>query len=284
MDVGIGLPNALLDVEGPELVAWAHRAEQRGFSVLGTIGRMAYGSHEELIALAAAAGATERIELMTTVLVAPPRQAVLLAKQAATLQAMSGGRFRLGLGIGGRDDDWLALGEEPKNKGQKLEECIATCRSVWAGRKPDGALLPVGPKPPNLPIVLGGYSDPAFRRAGRLADAFVAGPMPAEAVAGAYEVVKASAAQAQRDAPPAYAARYVAIGDDVADEADRNARSYYGFAGAGVVQMVQDGILRSSEDVRETLDNLAQVGVVEVCLWPLSRSIDQVDRVADAAL
>ena len=284
MDVGMGVPNALLDVEGPELVAWARRAEQRGFSVLGTIGRIAYGSHEELIALAGAAGATERIELMTTVLVAPPRQAVLLAKQAATLQAVSGGRFRLGLGIGGRDDDWLALGEEPKDKGQKLEECVATCRSVWAGRKPDGALLPVGPKPSHLPIVLGGYSDPAFRRAGRLAEAFVAGPMPPEAVAGAYEVVKAGAAQAQRDAPALYAARYVAIGDDVADEADRNARSYYGFGGDAVVQRVQRGILRSSEDVRETLDNLEQAGVVEVCLWPLARSIDQVDRVADAAL
>src|SRR5215204_4690347 len=215
MDVGIGLPNALLDVEGPGLVAWAQRAEQRGFSVLGTIGRVAYDSHEELIALAGAAGATERIELMTTVLVAPPRQAVLLAKQAATLQALSGGRFRLGLGIGGRDDDWLALGEEPKNKGQK----------------PEGALLPVGPEPPHLPIVLGGYSDSAFRRAGRLADAFVAGPMPPEAVAGVYDVIRAAATEAQRDAPALYAARYVAIGDEVADEADRNARSYYGFGG-----------------------------------------------------
>ena len=280
MDVGIGLPNALLDVEGPELVVWAQRAEQRGFSVLGTIGRIAYGSHEELIALAGAAGATERIELMTTVLVAPPRQAVLLAKQAATLQAVSGRRVRLGLGIGGRDDDWLALGEEPKNKGQKLEECIATCRSVWAGEKPDGALLPVGPKPPHLPIVLGGYSDAAFRRAGRVADSFVAGPMPPEAVAGAYEVVKASAAEAHREAP----ALYAAIGDDVADEADRNTRSYYGFGGDALVQMVQSGILRSSDDVRGTLDSLEQAGVVEVCLWPLARSMDQVDRVADTAL
>ena len=284
MDAGIGLPSALLDVEGPELVEWARRAEQRGFSVLGTIGRIAYGSHEELIALAAAAGATERIELMTTVLVAPPRQAVLLAKQAASLQTVSGGRFRLGLGIGGRDDDWLALGVEPKNKGHKLEECIATCRSVWAGRKPAGVLLPVGPQPPHLPIVLGGYSDPAFRRAGRLAEAFVAGPMPPEAVAGAYEVVKASAAQAQRDAPALYAARYVAIGDDVADEADRNARSYYGFGGEAAVRTVQNGILRSPEALRETLDHLEQVGVVEVCLWPLARSLEQVDRVADAAL
>jgi len=284
MDVGIGLPNALLDVEGPGLVAWAQRAEQRGFSVLGTIGRVAYDSHEELIALAGAAAATERIELMTTVLVAPPRQAVLLAKQAATLQAISGGRFRLGLGVGGRDDDWLALGEEPKDKGQKLEGCVATCRSVWAGEKPEGALLPVGPKPAHLPVVLGGYSEAAFRRAGRLADAFIAGPMPPEAVAGAYEVVKASADQAQREAPPLYAARYVAIGDDVADEADRNARSYYGFGGDALVQTVQDGILRSSDDVRETFENLKRAGVVEVCLWPLARNIEQVDRIADAVL
>jgi alkanesulfonate monooxygenase SsuD/methylene tetrahydromethanopterin reductase-like flavin-dependent oxidoreductase (luciferase family) len=250
MDVGIGLPNALLDVNGPELVEWAKQAERRGFSVLGTIGRIAYPSHEELIALAAAAGATERIELMTTVLVAPPRQPVLLAKQAATLQAVSGGRFRLGLGIGGRDDDWLALGAEPTSKGRKLEECIATCRSVWAGQKPEGALLPVAPDLPGLPIVLGGASEAAFRRAGRLADAFVAAPMPPEAIAGAYEVVKASAAAAQRQAPALYAARYVAIGEDVAEEANYNARSYYGSAGDAVVDMVQGGILRSAGDVR----------------------------------
>jgi alkanesulfonate monooxygenase SsuD/methylene tetrahydromethanopterin reductase-like flavin-dependent oxidoreductase (luciferase family) len=283
MNVGIGLPNSLLEVGGPELVTWAQRSEQRGFSVLSTIGRIAYGSHEELIALAAAAGATQRIALMPTVLVAPPRQAVLLAKQAATLQAISNGRFRLGLGIGGRDDDWLALGANPKHKGRKLEECIATCRSVWAGTRPDGALLPVGPRPSHLPIVLGGYSESAFRRAGRLADAFVAGPMPPEAVVGAYEMVKASAAQAEREAPPLYAARYVAIGDDVADEADRNAHSYYSFAGDPMVQMVQSAILRTPDDVRGTLEGLGKAGVAEVCLWPLARSVDQVDRIADVA-
>jgi alkanesulfonate monooxygenase SsuD/methylene tetrahydromethanopterin reductase-like flavin-dependent oxidoreductase (luciferase family) len=283
MNVGIGLPNSLLEVEGPELITWARRSEQSGFSALTTIGRIAYGSHEELIALAAAAAATERIALMPTVLVAPPRQAVLLAKQAATLQAISGGRFRLGIGIGGRDDDWLALGEQPSNKGQKLEECVATCRSVWTGTEPDGALLPVVPRPSQVPIVLGGYSAPAFRRGGRLADAFVVGPMPPEAVAGAYDVVKASAAEAQREAPPLYAARYVAIGDDVAEEADTNARSYYGFAGDQMVNMVQEATLRSPDQVRQTVDSLQHIGVTEVFLWPLARSIDQVDRIAEAA-
>jgi alkanesulfonate monooxygenase SsuD/methylene tetrahydromethanopterin reductase-like flavin-dependent oxidoreductase (luciferase family) len=284
MDVGIGLPNALSDVKGPDLIGWAQRAEQRGFSVLGTIGRIAYSSHEELIALAAVAGATERIELMPSVLVAPPRQHVLLAKQAATLQAVSGGRFRLGIGIGGRDDDYLVLGDDAKHKGRKLEDCIATCRSVWAGVTPDGALLPVGPFPPPPPIVLGGYSEPAFQRAGRHADAFLAGPMPPEAVAGVYEVVKASAAAAGREAPPLYAARYVAIGEDVSDEADRNAQNYYEFGGDGLVQMVRDSILRSPEAVQETLGDLKALGVAEVCLWPMASGIDQVDRVADAAL
>ena len=88
MDIGIGLPNSLIGVEGPELVTWARKAEERGFSVLGTIGRIAYDTHEELIALAAAAGATERIDLMPTVLVAPPRQAVLESRSCYTFSEM----------------------------------------------------------------------------------------------------------------------------------------------------------------------------------------------------
>ncbi|MGH9247442.1 MAG: LLM class flavin-dependent oxidoreductase [Acidimicrobiales bacterium] len=225
MDIGIGLPNALVDVQGPRLIEWAVRAERAGFSVLGTIGRIVYHSHEELIAFAAAAGATSRIEMMSTVMVGP-RQPVLLAKQSATLSAASDGRFRLGLGIGGRDDDWLALGVNPTRRGARLEALIATCRSVWAGEPPEGAENPVGPRPVNPRIVLGGYTESAWRRAGRLADGFVAGPMPPEAVAHAFGVVRQGADDAGRATPALYAARYFALGDEAQDEADRNAASY----------------------------------------------------------
>lgn len=282
MDIGIGLPNSLIGVEGPELVAWARRAEDRGFSVLGAIGRIAYDTHEELIALAAAAGATERIDLMPTVLVAPPRQAVLLAKQAATLDAISGGRFRLGIGLGGRDDDYLALGAEPTGKGDALEEVVATCRAVWAGETPDGAELPVGPTPPSPEIVLGGFSEPAFRRAGRLADAFVLGPMPPDAIAGARQIMAEEAEAAGRPTPRLYATTYVALGDDVREEGDRNAGSYYAFA-PDTAQMIKDTMLRTAEDVQGTRDALAGVGVEELCLWPMAAGLDQVDRMADAA-
>jgi alkanesulfonate monooxygenase SsuD/methylene tetrahydromethanopterin reductase-like flavin-dependent oxidoreductase (luciferase family) len=284
MDVGIGLPNSLIGVRGPDLVDWAQRAERDGFSVLGTIGRIVYDTYEELVSLAAAAGATERIELMTTVLVAPPRQPVLLAKQAATLSRVSGGRFRLGLGLGPREDDWLALGVEPTDRGRRLDEVIDTCRAVWAGEPPLGVEGRVGPLPEHLPLVLSGSSESAYRRAGQKADAFLAGPMPPESVGQAFQAVTNAAEEADRPTPKLYAARYAALGDDASDEADRNVASYYGSAGAEFVSVMSQNVLRTPMQVRETLTALEQQGCQELCLWPLATGAAQVDRLAEAAL
>jgi alkanesulfonate monooxygenase SsuD/methylene tetrahydromethanopterin reductase-like flavin-dependent oxidoreductase (luciferase family) len=107
MDVGIGLPNAVPGVDRTGTIDWARRAEGAGFASLGTIGRIAYPNYEELISLAAAAAVTERIRVVTDVLLAPLRtNTALLAKQAATLDSLSGGRLVLGLAPGGREDDF----------------------------------------------------------------------------------------------------------------------------------------------------------------------------------
>src|SRR5215213_6243440 len=122
MEVGIGLPTTIPGVEGPQVLEWARRAEARDFSSLGTIVRIAYANHEPLIALAAVAGVTERIRLATTILIAPYRlNAALLAKQAATLDVLSGGRLVLGVAVGGREDDYAASGADFRSRGRVFD-------------------------------------------------------------------------------------------------------------------------------------------------------------------
>ena len=108
MEIGIGLPNAVAGTEGRALVEWARRAEDAGFSSLGTIDRVVYPNYESLIALAAAAAVTERIRLLTSVLLAPLRPTPLLAKQAMSVDNISGGRLELALAVGGREDAFCA--------------------------------------------------------------------------------------------------------------------------------------------------------------------------------
>src|SRR5918996_3026799 len=113
MDVGIGLPATIPGVEREQLLEWARRAEAAGFSSLGTIDRIVYPNYESLIALAAAAAVTERIRLVTDVLLAPLRtNTALLAKQTATLDSLSEGRLVLGLAPGAREDDFAVSGAD----------------------------------------------------------------------------------------------------------------------------------------------------------------------------
>src|SRR3954464_2377612 len=116
MDIGIGLPTAIPGTTRSQLLDWSRKADERGFSCLGTIDRLVYPNYEPLIALAAAAAVTQRIRLGATLLLAPLRtNGALLAKQAASIDALSEGRMVLGMAVGAREDDYEASGIEMKD-------------------------------------------------------------------------------------------------------------------------------------------------------------------------
>jgi alkanesulfonate monooxygenase SsuD/methylene tetrahydromethanopterin reductase-like flavin-dependent oxidoreductase (luciferase family) len=119
MKIGIGLPNPVPDTDGATLMEWARRAEGAGFSSLATIDRIVYPSYDSLISLAASAAVTEHIGLLTNILIAPLRDGVLLAKEAASVDRLSAGRLTLGLASGGRADDFVAVGESFESRGSR---------------------------------------------------------------------------------------------------------------------------------------------------------------------
>jgi probable F420-dependent oxidoreductase len=133
MEVGIGLPATIPDVRPDQLLEWARRAETRGFFTLGTIDRIVYGNYEPLMALAAAAAVTERIRLATTILIAPYRaNGALVAKQAATLDHLSGGRLTLGIGFGWNKEEAADHGVEWPTRRALGSDRLALMRALWA--------------------------------------------------------------------------------------------------------------------------------------------------------
>lgn len=166
MNVGIGLPIG----DPARLLTWAQRADAGPFSTLGLLDRLVYDNPEPLVALAVLAGATSRIRVQTEVLLAPLRDTALLAKQAATLDRMTGGRLVLGLGIGGRDDDHQVTGVDLRTRGRRLDEQMAVMRRLWSGEPYSDDVGTIGPAPsrPGGPEVLfGGFKPAALERVAR---------------------------------------------------------------------------------------------------------------------
>ena len=127
MRIGIGLPNTIPGVQGRTLVEWAKQAEAAGFSTLSTIGRVIFPTHDEFIALTAAAAVTERIKLFSNVTVEPLFDPVILARQAASLDQISQGRFTLGVGVGWNPNDFAVVGKGFTNRG-----CVSGSSSATA--------------------------------------------------------------------------------------------------------------------------------------------------------
>ncbi len=218
MEIGIGLPNPVPELDGRRIPAWAAQAEARGFSSLATIDRLSFPNHDSMITLAAAAGVTERIRLFTNILLLPTRQPVLLAKEAASLASVSGGRFVLGVGVGGREDDYVVSETSFASRGRRADRMLEQMTQAWRGGPIDGSSEPVVPAIPGgtVPLMIGGSGPAAVRRTVTYGIGWTGGGAPPEHTAPVVQKVRAAWAAAGRQGEPRIAAlAYFSLGDHV---------------------------------------------------------------------
>ena len=278
MNVGLGLPIS----DPASLLTWARRADAGPFSTLGLLDRLVYDNPEPLITLAALAGATTRIRLQTEVLLAPLRETALLGKQVATLDRMSGGRFTLGLGVGGRQDDYVAAGTDIHRRGRRLDRQMADLHRIWAGESYTDDVGPIGPMPTSgrPEVLFGGFRRPAIERVARWGDGFL-GAAPAAHLGSLFRAVERCWSDAERTGRPRLVAQTnVALGPDPVVAAARSAiTAYYG--PGEYAEQAAAGLLTTPVQVGDAIARFADLGADEVMLYCWSSDVDQVNRLAD---
>ncbi|MFD1543147.1 LLM class flavin-dependent oxidoreductase [Nonomuraea guangzhouensis] len=280
MNVGLGLP-----VNDPaQLLTWARRADAGPFSALGLLDRLVYDNPEPLVTLAVLAGATSRVRVQTEVLIAPLHNTAVLAKQAATLDRLSGGRFTLGIGTAGREDDYLAAGADVHRRGRRLDSQLALLRRAWSGEPYGDGAGPIGPAParPGGPEVLfGGFVPAVFERVARWGDGFLGGGLGPEWMDTAFRDVEHRWALAGREGRPRLVAQVnVALGPDaVVAEARKEMGGYYAFTGRA--EHMLDGLLTTPARIRDAVTAFTGIGADEVMLYCWASDPDQIHRLAD---
>jgi alkanesulfonate monooxygenase SsuD/methylene tetrahydromethanopterin reductase-like flavin-dependent oxidoreductase (luciferase family) len=178
MLIGIGFPTTIPGVGGKQLIEWAKKADGGPFSSLGLIDRLVYDNYDPLIALAAAAGATHRIRLMTTILLAPLHRAAVLAKQVASLDALAGGRLMLGLEVSIREDDFQAASVPFHTRGKAFDDQLASMQRIWSGQPFSAAVGAIGPAHAQAggpEILIGAFAPRALHRLGHWGNGFILG-------------------------------------------------------------------------------------------------------------
>ena len=281
IEVGIGIPSMFPDIRRDVLLEWCKRADAAGFASVSTGERIAFGNHDLLVTMAMAGAVTERVRLMTTVLATPLHRTALLAKQAASLDVLTGGRFVLGLGISERPADFESVGVPYAGRGHVFEAQLHELRQLWSTSSDVGP-APVTPGGP--PVLIGAFAPKALERAGRLADGLASFHFSPDPVfqREPYDAVLQSWQDAGRSGRPRWVAgTYFALGPDAPARAEQWLRTYYGYLPAETQGWFVETVATTSEDaVRQCMEAFGEAGADEVYFSPMIPEVDQVDRLA----
>jgi alkanesulfonate monooxygenase SsuD/methylene tetrahydromethanopterin reductase-like flavin-dependent oxidoreductase (luciferase family) len=286
MDIGLFLPTMAPRGDSPDgVVPAARHAEALGFESVWAVDQLVSGTGvpivDSTVALAAAAGATTTIRLGYGVLILPLRPVVWAAKQAASLQLVSGGRLLLGVGVGGdrHDRSWEAAGVPRQERGRRTDCALAVLRDLVIGKSVglDGRAVQLSPGVPAPPILVGGVADAALARTAAYADGWFGLPLPPEQVAGIIDRLRELATAAGRATPAVTGSAMVALDGDPAVPDDA-ALARVLTDPDGLFGMPPDAaagaVLRTPADLAERLAAWERLGAARVVLtiaagsWP----------------
>jgi alkanesulfonate monooxygenase SsuD/methylene tetrahydromethanopterin reductase-like flavin-dependent oxidoreductase (luciferase family) len=287
VQLGLGLPNNSPFGLSPDLLFdWARLGDEAGFSVLATVDRPNYDLWDPLTTLAAVAAVTSRARLATSILVLPPRNEVLIAKQAAVIDVLSKGRLDLGVALGSRADDYEVFGETTKHRVTRLRRQIVRIREIWADARAstvDHGVCGPAPVQDPPPILLGAIAEAAQMRAVELGEGIVFGgaAQPAD-LAQKIRVLRQAAAARGKTQFTFTGFVYVAVGGSREREAAvAQLTRYYPVLVRPAEDMVVHGELSV---IAEAVAAYAEAGLDRLILAPALPELSQVSALAEHLL
>jgi alkanesulfonate monooxygenase SsuD/methylene tetrahydromethanopterin reductase-like flavin-dependent oxidoreductase (luciferase family) len=293
-DVRIGMTMPVMEpnLDAATLRAWATAIDDGPFSSLCWGERVAFDNPECLTLLGALAAWTDRVRLVTTVVVPQLHDPVMLAKQLSTGDMLSGGRLTVGLGVGGRHEDYHAVGADPATQTMRgLAHSVAAMKQIWAGEKVTDSVVPVGPPPVQTggPQLLVGTMGPKTVRSAAVWADGLAGTtldLDADKQGELFDVARQAWAQAGKPDPHLATSFWFAIGDDAQAtraQIHRHLLHYMNWIPPQVVDALapSTGWSGNSDELLAVLRRFSDIGTDEIHLIPTSSDIDQLRRVAE---
>lgn len=292
MGVGMTLPVMEPGIGPERLQEWSELIDAGPFSSLCFGERMAFDNPDALTLLGAVAAWTRRVRITTTVVVPQLHDPVLLAKALATGDRLSGGRLSVGLGVGGRDEDYEAVGAALATRTMAdLAERAEMLRRVWAGENVTGATRPVGPPPHRSggpELLVGTHGRRTLRHSARWADGLAGMSLDADVTATEklFDVAREAWSEAGRPAPRLTSSFWFALAetsDDPRGQIHQHLHHYMNWLPPALVDAIAPtaGFAGTLAELRTLLDRFADIGADEVHLIPTSEDPSQVELVAD---
>ena len=287
MEVGLAIPQMARGLDRSRVLGWCHAADNGPFSSISAGERITFRNLEGITLCAAAAIATERVRVMTNVIVLPWHQSSLIAKELATIDVMSGGRLDVAVGVGGRWQDYAALASPFDNRHQRLDDAVAEVRRLWAGgAAADGES--VGPEPVQQggPRFYGSAMGPkSMARVAKWAHGVSGFTLMADVSEAKRQFVAAESAWAsagRTDKPRHMTGTFVSLGKDAREVLRQFAYEYLEVFSPDFAKQLSESMrIHDKASLRDLLVEMKEIGCDEFVVVPATSDPGMANEVAE---